>query len=96
MSDVKVSVSQSKSSTPTPAKKGGNIISSVAPLVCIFLGYIIWRFIIGNPDNFTKPDSTGAWFWPTHEGPKSGFSKMYLGGIIVPILIVCFLKVLRL
>ncbi len=94
MSDVKVSVSQGKSATATPVKKGGNIISSVAPLVCIILGYLIWRFVIGNPDNFSKPDTTGAWFWPTHEGPKSGFSKMYLGGIIVPILIGCFLTVL--
>ncbi len=94
MSDVKVSVSQSKSATATQVKKGGNLISSVAPLVCILLGYVIWRFVIGNPDNFSKPDTTGAWFWPTHEGPKSGFSKMYLGGIIVPILIGCFLTVL--
>ncbi len=94
MSDVKVSVSQGKSATTSQVKKGGNLISSVAPVVCITMGYIIWRFVIGNPSNFTKPDTSGAWFWPTHEGPMSGFSKMYLGGIIVPILIGCFLTVL--
>lgn len=69
-----------------------NIISLAAPFVCIFLGYIIWRFIIGSPSNFTKPDSLN-FFWPNHEGPIGGFSKMYLGGIIVPILIGCFLTV---
>jgi len=61
--------------------------------VCIIAGYCIWRFIIGSPDNFVKPDTSGG-FWPQHKGPKSGFSRMYEGGIIVPILIAAFLTVL--
>jgi biopolymer transport protein ExbB len=78
-------------SVQTPKK--GNSISWVAPLVCVILGFIIWRFIIGNPDNFTKPDLNGG-FWPNHEGAKTALSRMYLGGIIVPILIGCLLTVL--
>ena len=73
-------------------KKSRNSISWLAPLVCIILGYIIWRFVIGSPGNFDRPDTTGG-FWPDHKGPKTPLSRMYLGGIIVPILIGCFLTV---
>jgi biopolymer transport protein ExbB len=83
-----------KSSTSSvQPKKRGNSISWVAPLVCVIAGFLIWRFILGNPDNFAKPDLSGG-FWPHHENPKSGFSRMYQGGIIVPILIGAFLTVL--
>src|SRR5450631_183947 len=82
-----------KPATSVQSPKKGNSISWVAPLVCVILGYIIWRFLIGNPDNFTKPDNSGG-FWPSHEGAKSTIARMYLGGIIVPILIGCLLTVL--
>jgi biopolymer transport protein ExbB len=82
-----------KSSTSVQPKRKGNSISWLAPLVCVIAGYCIWRFIIGNADNFTKPDLSGG-FWPDNEGPKSGFSRMYKGGIIVPILIAALLTVI--
>ena len=81
------------STSSVQPKRKGNSISWVAPLVCIIAGYIIWRFIIGNADNFTHPDPNGG-FWPGHEGAKSAIARMYLGGIIVPILIGAFLTVL--
>ena len=83
----------SKTSTSVQPKRKGNSISWLAPLLCITFGYIIWRFIIGNAANFNKPDLAGG-FWPDHEGAKTTLSRMYLGGIIVPILIGCFLTVL--
>lgn len=81
-----------KSGSTVQVKKSGNAVSWLAPLVCIIAGYLIWRFILGNPANFDKPGT--GFFWPDHEGPKSKIYKMYLGGIIVPILIGCFLTVL--
>ncbi len=81
-----------KASSVIPAKKSGNAISYLAPVICILAGYLIWRFILGNPSGFTKPGH-GA-FWPEHDGPKNALNKMYLGGIIVPILIGCFLTML--
>lgn len=81
------------STSSVQPKRKGNSISWVAPLVCIIAGYIIWRFIIGSADNFTHPDANGG-FWPNHEGAKSAIARMYLGGIIVPILIGAFLTVL--
>ncbi|KAA9039125.1 MotA/TolQ/ExbB proton channel family protein [Ginsengibacter hankyongi] len=81
-----------KATTSVQAKKSSNIISLLAPIICIVAGYIIWRFVIGSPSNFTQPDPSGG-FWPDHKGPKSSFSRMYDGGIIVPILIGLFLIV---
>lgn len=90
MAETKPTVA--KASTSVQPKKKSNAISWIAPLVCIILGYIIWRFVIGSPDNFTKGKENGG-FWPDREGAIGGFAKMYLGGIIVPILIGCFLTV---
>jgi biopolymer transport protein ExbB len=91
MAETKPTVA--KASTSVQPKKKSNAISWVAPLMCILLGYIIWRFLLGDPDNFTQGKNNGG-FWPDREGALTGLSKMYLGGIIVPILIGCFLTVI--
>jgi biopolymer transport protein ExbB len=48
---------------------------------------------MGASSGFTQPDLTGG-FWPHHKGPKGDFNKIYEGGIIVPLLIGCFLMVI--
>ena len=95
MADVKPTASAVKANTTVQHQKSSNSISWIAPLSCVILGYIIWRFVLGSPSNFTQPDTT-SFFWPQHKGlkPTAGFAKMYEGGIIVPILIGCFLTVL--
>lgn len=92
MAETKPTATVAKSTATLQPKRKGNSISWIAPVLCIILGYVIWRFLIGNPANFTQPDPAGG-FWPKHQGPKSGFSRMYEGGIIVPILIGTFLTV---
>ena len=82
-----------KSTTSVQPVKKSNSISWLAPLTCIILGYVLWRFVIGADGNFTKPDPAGG-FWPDHQGPKGNIPRMYEGGIMVPILIGCFLIVL--
>ncbi|MEO8819463.1 MAG: MotA/TolQ/ExbB proton channel family protein [Ginsengibacter sp.] len=79
--------------TSVQAKKSNNIISLLAPIICIIIGYCLWRFVIGADSNFTNPDPSGG-FWPNQLGPKGDLPRMYEGGIIVPILIGCFLIVL--
>lgn len=85
-----------KPTTSVQAKKSSNIISLVAPVLCLLAGYFIWRFGLGNPASFGQPVVPGdeGWFWPGRHDPKSALSKMYLGGIIVPVLIGTFLTML--
>jgi len=82
-----------KSASSVQPKKSSNIISWIAPFAGIVFGYVIWRFVLGADSNFTNPDLTGG-FWPNHKGPKTGLSKMYEGGIVVPVLIGNFLIVM--
>ncbi|HEX7905035.1 MAG TPA: MotA/TolQ/ExbB proton channel family protein [Chitinophagaceae bacterium] len=79
--------------TSVQPKKSSNLISWIAPIVCILAGYLIWRFIMGNPDGFKQPDLKGG-FWPKHHGPKGALNGIYEGGIIVPILIGMLLMVI--
>ncbi len=82
-----------KTATVNPPKTG-NAISWIAPIVCIILGFFIWRILLGSAGNFAKPDPDPShWFWPNHQGPKGALIRMYEGGIIVPFLISCFLIV---
>lgn len=83
---------RSTATSVQPVKKS-NAISWIAPLTCLILGYVIWRFVIGSPANFTAPDPAGG-FWPDHQGPKGSIPRMYEGGIIVPILIGALLTVI--
>jgi biopolymer transport protein ExbB len=72
--------------TSVQPKKSSNLISWIAPIICIVAGYCIWRFILGNPNGFEQPDPKGG-FWPSHHKPKDGLHGIYEGGIIVPLLI---------
>lgn len=62
------------------------MVPLIAPFLCVILGYSIWRFLLGDPSNFTNPDMSGG-FWPQHHGPKGALVRMYDGGIIVPLLL---------
>ena len=93
MAETRPAASASKSSTSVQPIKKSNSISWMAPVICIIAGYVVWRFILGAPGNFTNPDPSGG-FWPKHQGPKSGFVRMYEGGIIVPLLLATFFTVI--
>jgi len=86
MAETKPTASATVKATSVQAKKSSNAISWIAPLVCIVAGYLIWRFVLGNPDGFKEPDPAGG-FWPKHHKPKDALSGIYEGGIIVPLLI---------
>jgi biopolymer transport protein ExbB len=93
MAETKPIATVKSGATSVQPKRSSNLISWLGPLLCLIGGYVIWRFVLGAPANFTDPDPNGG-FWPHHQGPKGGFPRMYEGGIIVPILIGCLLIVI--
>jgi biopolymer transport protein ExbB len=93
MAETRPTATAARSATSVQPKKSSNAIAWIAPVLCLILGYVIWRFVLGNASNFTTPDNSGG-FWPHHKGPKGALVRMYEGGIIVPLLIANFLVVL--
>lgn len=71
--------------TSVKPKHSSNTISWIAPIGCLIVGYLFFRYIIGADSGFSQPGE-GFWF-PEHHGPLTGKAKMYLGGFIVPILL---------
>jgi biopolymer transport protein ExbB len=76
--------------TSVQAKKSSNLISWVAPIVCIIAGYCIWRFIMGDPSGFKEPSTAGGFEF----FPKDALHRIYEGGVIVPLLIGMLLMVI--
>ena len=92
MAEIKPTASASVKATSVQPKKSSNMISWIAPVVCIVAGYAIWRFMMGAASGFGEPDPAGG-FWPHHRKPNDAFHAIYEGGIIVPLLIGMFLIV---
>ena len=93
MAETKPTATASVKATSVQAKKSSNAISWLAPVICLIAGYLIWRFIFGDPSGFDNPDKSGGFFWPKHQKPKGALSGIYMGGIIIPVLIGMFLMV---
>ena len=60
--------------------------ASLVILVCFILAVLFYLFVLGNPANFK--DAVAK------EGPLNLLGTVYKGGIVVPVLITCFLTVL--
>lgn len=77
---------------PTPAKKestGSNFFASLTIILCLIVGVLLWKYVMGNPANFEGGD-------PENGHPLAGnyFGMVYKGGIIVPMLMGMFLMVI--
>jgi len=72
----------------TSSKGGSNIQSLISALVIplsIVIGFVIWKFVLGDPSGFEGGD--------TEKNPLQGniLAMMYKGGYIVPVLIGTFI-----
>lgn len=72
----------------TAAKSEKNSLSSmfasVAIPMCLLVGILIYKFVLGNPANFEGGDPTNH---PVSEGVGQVLGLVYKGGFIVPILL---------
>ncbi|HUH32493.1 MAG TPA: MotA/TolQ/ExbB proton channel family protein [Daejeonella sp.] len=76
---------------PTTAKKessGSSIFASLTIVICILIGIVLWRYVMGDGSNFEGGDNTG------HPLPGNYFGMVYKGGYIVPVLMGLFLMVI--
>jgi biopolymer transport protein ExbB len=67
---------------------GGGMISGIIIVACIFVGWLIWQFIMGNGSNFEGGVNTG------HPLPGNYLAMVYKGGPIVPVLMGLLLMVI--
>lgn len=58
-----------------------NVMAGVAIAVCLIFGFIMWKFVLGNPANFENGDPNGD--------PLDGslLGMMYKGGPVIAVLI---------
>lgn len=66
----------------------GGMISGIIIVLCIFVGWTIWNFIMGNGSNFEGGLNTG------HPIPGNYLAMVYKGGPIVPVLMGLLLMVI--
>src|SRR5450755_1819470 len=72
--------------------EGGNnlksLFAAIVIPVAVLVGFAIWRFVMGDPNRFQDHNNE---LLPL---PGEILGNMYKGGVIVPILIGCFITVL--
>lgn len=61
--------------------KSSNVVAGVIIAVCLIIGVIIWKFVMGSPSNFEGGDPENG-----HPLPGNILGMVYKGGYIVPIL----------
>jgi len=79
---------------PITAKKessssGSNVFASLAIVICLLIGYLVWKFVMGDPGNFQGGD-------PELGEPLEGnyFGMVYKAGLVVPVLLGLLLMVI--
>lgn len=97
MADIKstgsASVTTAKSAAQTSAQrqatKGNNLLATLAVPICLIIGILFWKFVLGDPSNFA-PGSLNS------PEPKAlnYAGTVYTGGFVVPILLCLFLLVI--
>ncbi|MBK0369232.1 MotA/TolQ/ExbB proton channel family protein [Flavobacterium agrisoli] len=65
---------------------GGGMVSGIIIAACVFVGWLIWQFIMGSPANFEGGTPEGR--------PLNTLGMVYHGGFIVPILLGMLLMVI--
>ena len=67
---------------------GGGMVSGIIIASCVFVGWLVWTFIMGDGANFEGGVNTG------HPLPGNYLAMVYKGGPIVPVLMGLLLMVI--
>ena len=80
-----------KATTATAKKEGSgsNIFASLTIVICLVIGFLLWKFVMGNAANCEGGDPENG-----HPLPGNYFGMVYKGGIIVPVLMGMLLMVI--
>ena len=77
--------------TNSPAKQesgnSGNLFASLAIVICLIIGFVVYKFVMGNPSNFIDNNPENQ------PNPGNYLGMVYHAGAIVPVLIGLFLMV---
>ena len=57
----------------------GGMTSAIIIVACVFVGWLVWNFLMGSPTNFEGGDLEKG-------HPLNTLGMVYRGGFIVPIL----------
>jgi biopolymer transport protein ExbB len=72
-------------SVENKGNKASTLFAALTIVICITIGALLWKFVMGAPANFIKGDPTGQ---PL---PGNYLGMVYKGGVIVPVLMGLFL-----
>ncbi|WP_329805535.1 MotA/TolQ/ExbB proton channel family protein [Flavobacterium facile] len=72
-------------SVENKGSKGSSTFAAITIVICIVIGALLWKFVMGAPANFVKNDPAGQ---PL---PGNYLGMVYKGGVIVPVLMGLFL-----
>jgi biopolymer transport protein ExbB len=77
---------EAKVATAAKEEKNGlsSIFASITIPLCLVVGILIYKFVMGNPANFEGGDPANH---PIQEGAGQVLGLVYKGGFIVPILL---------
>jgi len=67
-------------SVENKGSKGSSVFAALTIVICIVIGALLWKFVMGAPANFIKGDPLGQ---PL---PGNYLGMVYKGGMIVPVL----------
>ena len=67
------------------SNSSSNIFASLAIIICFIVGYLVWRYVMGDPSNFVDGDPANR--------PLQGnyWGMVYHAGVVVPVLLGLFL-----
>ena len=72
-------------SVENKGSKGSSVFAALTIVICIVIGALLWKFVMGAPANFVKGDPNGQ---PL---PGNYLGMVFKGGYIVPVLMGLFL-----